>query len=135
MVRRLLPLFPLLLAGCALSPPLFSPATPIEVKVPVYQPIYCTPPAVANPTLPISGLTAVSSPADTIRAYAASVVMLKATVRELDALIEGCEEPANATNDVTTTNAPATGTTTGAPADGTMADSVRVSLSNARNNK
>jgi hypothetical protein len=114
---------------------LFSPATPIEVKVPVYQPIYCTPPAVANPTLPISGLTAVSSPADTIRAYAASVVMLKATVRELDALIEGCEEPANATNDVTTTNAPATGTTTGAPADGTMADSVRVSLSNARNNK
>jgi hypothetical protein len=121
MVRRLLPLFPLLLAGCAFSPPFFSPATPIEVKVPVYEPVYCTPPAVKNPALPISGLTAASAPADTIRAYAATLVMLKATVRELDALIEGCEEPAGATSS--------------APADGTVTDSVRVSMSNAQQPK
>jgi hypothetical protein len=113
MVRRLLPLFPLLLAGCALSPPFFSPAIPLEVKVPVYEPVYCTPPAVANPTLPIAGLTAASAPADTIRAYAATVVVLKATVRELDSLIEGCEEPA--------------GAPTVPPANGSVADSVRVS--------
>jgi hypothetical protein len=117
MVRRLLPLFPLLLAGCALSPPFFSPATPLEVKVPVYEPVYCTPPAIVNPALPIAGLTAAAAPADTIRAYAATVVVLKATVRELDSLIEGCEEPAAASNS--------------APADGTVADSVRVSISNA----
>jgi hypothetical protein len=113
MVKRLLPLFPLLLAGCALSPPFFSPATPLEVKVPVYEPVYCTPPAVANPTLPIAGLTSASAPADTIRAYAATVVVLKATVRELDSLIEGCEQPA--------------GPPTVPPANGSVADSVRVS--------
>ena len=117
MVRRLLPLFPLLLAGCALSPPFFSPATPVEVKVPVYQPVYCTPPAIGNRTLPVSGLTAASAPADTIRAYAATVVVLKATVRELDSLIEGCEEPATLTPS--------------SPPVGAAVDSVRVSISSA----
>jgi hypothetical protein len=121
MVRRLLPLFPLLLAGCALSPPFFSPATPLEVKVPVYEPVYCTPPAVVNPDLPIASLSAASAPADTIRAYAATVVVLKGTVRELNTLIEGCEEPAGATGS--------------APADGTAVDSVRVSMSNAQQPK
>lgn len=116
MVKRLLPFYPLLLAGCALSPPFFSPATPLEVKVPVYEPVYCTPPAVANPALPIAALSAVSAPADTIRAYAASVVVLKATVRELKSLIEGCEEPA--------------GPTARASADETVADSVQVKSSN-----
>jgi hypothetical protein len=118
MVRRLLPLFPLLLAGCALSPPFFSPATPLEVKVLVYEPVYCTPPAVVNPDLPIASLSAASAPADTIRAYAATVVVLKGTVRELNTLIEGCEEPAGATSS--------------APAEGTAVDSVRVSTSNAQ---
>lgn len=113
MVKRLLPLFPLLLAGCALSPPFFAATTPLEVKVPVYEPVYCTPPAHANPALPIAGLTASAAPADTLRAYAATVVVLKATVRELDSLIAGCAGPAD-----------------GAPADGSGTDSVRVSMSN-----
>ena len=93
MVKRFLPLSLVLLAGCALSPPSFAPATPIEIKVPVFQPVYCTMPRLANPQLPISGLTASSPPADTLRAYAASVVLLKGAVRDLDAIIEGCSEP------------------------------------------
>jgi hypothetical protein len=96
MVRRFLPLSLVLLSGCALSPPLFSPATPMEVQVPVYEPVYCTPPTLANPSLPVSALTAASPPADTIRAYAASVVLLKGAVRELNSIIQGCEEPATA---------------------------------------
>ena len=94
MVRRFLPLSLVLLSGCAFSPPLFSPATPTEVQVPVYQPVYCTPPTLANPQLPVSALTAASLPADTIRAYAASVVLLKGAIRELNSIIQGCEEPA-----------------------------------------
>ena len=94
MVRRFLPLSLVLLSGCAFSPPLFSPVTPIEVQVPVYQPVYCTPPTLANPQLPVSALTAASLPADTIRAYAASVVLLKGAIRELNSIIQGCEEPA-----------------------------------------
>jgi hypothetical protein len=93
MVRRFLPLSLVLLAGCALSPPSFAPATPIEIKVPVFQPVYCTLPQLANPQLPISGLTPSSPPADTLRAYAASVVLLKGAVRDLDSIIEGCSEP------------------------------------------
>jgi hypothetical protein len=96
MVRRFLPLSLVLLSGCAFSPPLFAPATPIEVQVPVYQPVYCTPPTLANPKLPVAALTAASPPADTIRAYAASVVLLKGAVRELNSIIQGCEEPAAA---------------------------------------
>ena len=69
----------------------------------------------ANPALPIAGLAAASAPADTLRAYAATVVVLKATVRELDSLIAGCAEP--------------TGAAGGAPADGIVTDSVRVSMS------
>jgi hypothetical protein len=68
MVRRLLPLSLTLLAGCALSPPLFAPATPMEVQVPVIEPIYCTPPPRTNPTLPIGSLSATALPADTMRA-------------------------------------------------------------------
>jgi hypothetical protein len=96
MVRRFLPLSLVLLSGCAFSPPLFSPATPTEVQVPVYEPVYCTPPTLANPSLPVSALTAASLPADTIRAYAASVVLLKGAVRELNSIIQGCEAPAAA---------------------------------------
>jgi hypothetical protein len=87
----------------------------------VYEPVYCTPPAHATPALPIAGLTAASAPADTLRAYAATVVVLKATVRELDALIAGCAEPPDAGGS--------------APSDGTAPESVRVSMSNAQQPK
>ncbi len=128
MVKRFLPLGLVLLAGCAFSPPFFSPATPVEVKVPVYEPVYCTPPSLANPRLPISALTPASQPADTIRAYAASVVLLKGAVRELDSIIEGCEEPAPAPAPAQNAAPPPS---LAAPADGPGADSVRVTINKA----
>ena len=97
MVRRLLPLILMPLAGCAFSPPFFAaPAVPTEVRVPVYQPVYCEAHAAAPTALPIGSLTAASPPADTMRAYAASVILLKGLVRERDALIAGCAAPAAA---------------------------------------
>ncbi len=42
MVTRLLPLILVPLVGCAFSPPFLSaPAVPVEVHVPVYEPVYC----------------------------------------------------------------------------------------------
>ena len=94
MVKRLLPLSLLLLAGCALSPPFFGPpAAPLEVDVPVLEPVYCQVSPPARPALPIATLTAGSPPADTLRAYAATVILLKGLVRERDALIAGCSQP------------------------------------------
>jgi hypothetical protein len=90
MVRRLLPLILILLAGCASAPPFLSPAQPVEVQIPLDRPVDCmsTPPA--RPALPISALGTGVSPADTIRSYAATVVILKGAVRDGDALIAGC---------------------------------------------
>ena len=97
MVRRLLPLILVLLAGCAFSPPFFSaPAVPMEVQEPVYEPVYCQPEETAPPALPIASLTSKSAPADTMRAYVESVILLKALVRDRDALIAGCAEPPGA---------------------------------------
>lgn len=95
MVRRLLPLILVPLAGCAFSPPFWAaPAVPLEVQVPVTEPVYCRAHAGAPPELPIASLTAASAPADTMRAYAATVILLKGLVRERDALIAGCAAPA-----------------------------------------
>ena len=94
MVKRLLPLSLVLLAGCAFSPPFGSaPAVPMEVEVPVYEPVYCQAPQTAPPALPIATLTPASAPADTMRAYVATVIVLKGLVHERDALIAGCAEP------------------------------------------
>lgn len=96
MVTRLLPLTLTLLAGCAFSPPFFgAPGPPVEVQVPVAAPVYCAPPSDPPPALPIAALTAASAPADTIRAYAATVIVLKGLVRERDARIAGCAQPAD----------------------------------------
>jgi hypothetical protein len=128
MVKRFLPLSLVLLAGCALSPPAFAPATPVEVSVPVYEPIYCPMPTLANPRLPIAALTPESPPADTLRAYAASIVLLKAAVRQLDDVLEGCAEPAATSlpdgGADPTQAAPAP--TPAAPSDGRLAASARV---------
>jgi hypothetical protein len=66
--------------------------------------------------------------ADTLRAYAASVVLLKAAVRELDDVLEGCAEPAAASlpdgGAVPTEAAPAP--TPAPPADGRLAASAGV---------
>ena len=96
MVRRLLPLILVLASGCAFSPPFGAPAVPVEVKVPVYRPVYCQTPPRVVPELPIAGLLPTTAPADTMRAYVATVMVLKGMVRERDALIAGCAEPPSA---------------------------------------
>jgi hypothetical protein len=102
MVKRLLPLILMLTTGCAFSPPFFSaPATPVEVEVPVIEPVYCQAGKGSRPALPIATLSATSAPADTIRAYAATVIVLKGLVRERDTIIAGCSEPANAPSEST----------------------------------
>jgi hypothetical protein len=96
MVTRLLPLILVLLAGCAFSPPFSAPAVPVEVKEPVYVPVYCQPEGAAPPALPIATLTPKSAPADTMRAYVETVILLKALVHDRDTLIAGCAAPASA---------------------------------------
>ncbi|MGH7906266.1 MAG: hypothetical protein ACREP6_06530 [Candidatus Binataceae bacterium] len=80
-----------LLAGCAAGPS--APPRLVEVKAPIPTPVYCAVPALVKPALPIAGLTPVSAPADTIRAYAATVVILKGAVEDRDQVIAGCAAP------------------------------------------
>ncbi len=96
MVRRLLPPLLALLAGCASAPPPIAPAAPVTVKVPILRPLPCDPPRMGRPALPIAALKPASPPADTIRAYAASVALLKGAVAERDAALAGCSAPASA---------------------------------------
>ena len=93
MVRRLLPLVLAPLAGCALTPSAMPPARPVTVDVPVAEAVYCNPPPPNYPVLPITSLTPASRPADTMRAYVATVTVLKGVVRERDAVIAGCAGP------------------------------------------
>jgi len=94
MVRCVLPLILVLTTGCAIAPPPISPGVPITVKVPIQVPVYCEPPRLARPALPIAALKPSSPPADTLRAYAATVVLLKGAVEERDAVLAGCMKPA-----------------------------------------
>lgn len=83
----------LLTAGCASTA---SPIlTPIAVQVPVGTPIYCSVGKLDKPVLPLAALKADSAPADTIRAYAATVAILKGAVQERDSVIAGCAAPAS----------------------------------------
>ena len=80
--------------GCAAEQP--QPIlTPIEVKVPVAIAVYCQVAKLDQPELPIAALRADSAPDDTIRAYAATVAILKGAVRERDFVIGGCAAPAS----------------------------------------
>lgn len=83
----------LAIAGCAAQAAPVPPR-PVIVKVPVAVPVYCSVPRLQNPGLPIASLKAGSAPRDTIRAYAASVVILKAAVGERNHLLDGCRHPA-----------------------------------------
>jgi len=94
MVRRLLPPLLALLAGCASAPPPIAPAAPVTVKVPILRPLPCDPPRMGRPALPIAELKPASPPADTMRAYAATVAILKGAVAERDAALAGCSAPA-----------------------------------------
>lgn len=80
--------------GCAAGPP-SAIFTPIEVKAPVPIPVYCKVGKLAKPELPIAVLKGDSAPADTIRAYAATVAILKGAIRERDLAIEGCAAPSD----------------------------------------
>lgn len=94
MVKCVLPLILALLSGCAAAPPNPIVATPVEVKVPVLQPVYCPASWPKRPELPIAKLHHGSAPADTIRAYAASVVLLKGAVEQRELLLTSCSDPA-----------------------------------------
>lgn len=93
MVRRLLPPVIFLLAGCALAPPSPPASIPVEVRVPIYQPVYCASGPVGRPELPIGRLAPNSTPAATVKAYAATVAILKGAVLQRDALLAGCAGP------------------------------------------
>jgi hypothetical protein len=60
------------------------------VQVPVLHETPCPAPTLGDPALPLAGLRPESPPADTIRAYAAAVAILKGAVRERDAVLAGC---------------------------------------------
>jgi hypothetical protein len=77
------------IAGCAGAEP--APTVqPLMVQVPVLHETLCPVPVLTHPALPIAGLKPGSSPADTMRAYAAAVTILKGAVRERDAVLAGC---------------------------------------------
>lgn len=79
------------IGGCA---PAAAPiAVPMKVSVPIPEPVYCAASAPPRPALQIASLSSGSAPADTIRAYAASVVVLKAAVVERDQLLRACAAP------------------------------------------
>jgi len=79
------------ISGCATqSPPIL---TPVSVEVPIATPVYCEAYTLEKPALPIAALKAESPPADTIRAYAATVALLKGAVEERDLVIAGCAAP------------------------------------------
>ena len=94
MVKCVLPLTLVLVASCAAAPPIDVVARTITVKVPMYQSVYCNPPELENPELPVSALRPGTTPAATMRAFAGSIVILKGAVRERDEIIKGCEKPA-----------------------------------------
>lgn len=78
------------IAGCAAGRLPAPPVRPLMVQMPVLHETPCPAPALAEPTLPIAALKPASAPADTMRAYAAAVAILKGAVRERDAVLAGC---------------------------------------------
>jgi hypothetical protein len=78
------------IAGCAAAAAPAPAVRPLMVQVPVLHETPCPVPALEHPVLPIAGLKPGSPPADTMRAYAAAVAILKGAVRERDAVLAGC---------------------------------------------
>ena len=65
------------LAGCAAGAGPAPTVRPLMVQVPVLHETPCPVPALADPALPLAGVGPESPPADTMRAYAAAVAILK----------------------------------------------------------
>jgi hypothetical protein len=78
------------IAGCAAGAGPAPVVRPLMVQVPVLHETPCPVPSLTHPALPLVGLKPGSSPADTMRAYAAAVTILKGAVRERDAVLAGC---------------------------------------------
>ena len=79
-------------AGCTTVAP--APR-PVMVEVPVPSPVCCTAEQLPPPSLAIAALRSDSPPADTIRSYAASVIVLKSAVKQRDAILQACAAPAH----------------------------------------
>ena len=79
--------------GCAAAPP--APRA-IMVRVPVPIEMPCQVAAMPRPAMPIAELGADSPPADTVRAYAATVAILKGAVEQRDEALSGCESAGEA---------------------------------------
>ena len=76
-----------LLAGCAAEPVIRT----VEVEIPVA--VDCpAPPALMRPALPLADIAADSSPADVLRAYAATVEALMGYSLELEGVLDGYRE-------------------------------------------
>jgi hypothetical protein len=85
-----------MLAGCArVAPP---PPVPMTVEIPVPETVPCSVAIPPRPALPIASLVADSQPADTVRAYAATVAVLKVAVAERDDLLRACVAPDSSAN-------------------------------------
>jgi hypothetical protein len=82
-----------LLGACSVAPSNPPLPLPVTVDVPVPTPVYCDAPALPKPVLPLATLKPDSAPADTVRAYAASVELLKGAVIERDQDLDGCRRP------------------------------------------
>jgi hypothetical protein len=93
MVRCILPPILALLMGCAAVP--LPPPRPLTVKVPVFTPMYCDVARPPLPKLPLTALKSDSAPGETMRAYVASVILLKGAVEERDALLGSCRPPSD----------------------------------------
>lgn len=79
-------------AGCAT--PMAPAPEVVTAQVPIATPVYCEVPQLTLPDLPIAALNDSSSPADCVRAYAASIAILKSAVNERQAILDGCAAPA-----------------------------------------
>jgi len=75
-----------LLASCSAR----EVTVPVEVKVPVPVLVRCDVTIPPRPEIPIAKLEPTSAPADTIRAYASSVALLKGLVIARETLLAGC---------------------------------------------
>ena len=79
--------FLVLISGCtpAATVPVYQP---VEVKVPVATP--CKVMIPAHPSLPIATLTVKSTPADVVKAYAASIDTLEGVIHADEDLLTSC---------------------------------------------
>lgn len=98
-MRVLTPLvFLLILGGCTQTRTVVR-YKPIDVLVPVPLPPL-PPPEIERPELPVSQLDSVANSADVVRAYAASLLLLKGYAIELERLLDAYRYSPNQTRQI-----------------------------------